>query len=85
LFPDNSESVPGTCQEVPGIKRHVPGILTRKQVPTNAPVIVRIELSAPAREGSGAESHRQSVRFTLNGGAATGTFALAYDRAATRV
>ncbi|MBI1303516.1 MAG: hypothetical protein GC172_06975 [Phycisphaera sp.] len=56
-----------------------------KQVPTNAPVIVRIELSAAAREGAGAESHRQSVRFTLNGGAAAGTFALAYDRAAKRV
>jgi hypothetical protein len=28
LSPDNSESVPGTCQEVPGIRRHAPGILT---------------------------------------------------------
>ena len=28
LFPDNSESVPGTCREVPGTRRHVPGILT---------------------------------------------------------
>jgi hypothetical protein len=53
-----------------------------KQVPTNAPVIVRIELSAAAREGAGADCHRQSVRFALNGGAATGTFALAFDRSA---
>jgi len=53
-----------------------------KQVPTNAPVVARIELSAAAREGCGGEAHRQSVRFTLNAGAATGTFALAYDRAA---
>jgi hypothetical protein len=53
-----------------------------KQVPTDAPVVVRIELSAAARERCGGEAHRQSVRFTLNVDAATGSFALAYDRTA---
>ena len=53
-----------------------------RQVATNAPVIVRIELSAAAIEGSGGDPRRQAVRFSINGGAATGTLALAYDRAA---
>lgn len=53
-----------------------------RQIPTNAPVIVRIELSAAATEGSGGDPRRQSVRFAINSGAATGTLALAYDRAA---
>lgn len=53
-----------------------------KQVPTSATVIVRIELSAAAAEGGGGDPRRQAVRFSINNGAATGTFALAYDRAA---
>jgi hypothetical protein len=40
---------------------------------------VRIELSAAAREGSGADPRRQIVRFSINGGAAHGTCALAFD------
>jgi len=53
-----------------------------KQVATGAPVIVRIELSAAAIEGSGGDPRRQAVRFSINNGCATGSFALAYDRAA---
>lgn len=53
-----------------------------KQVATDGPVIVRIELSAAAVEGSGGDPRRQAVRFSINDGSATGTFALAYDRAA---
>jgi hypothetical protein len=50
-----------------------------RQVPTERPVVVRIELSAAAREGSGADPRRQIVRFSINGGAAHGTCALAFD------
>ncbi|MEY3021889.1 MAG: hypothetical protein RIS86_1087, partial [Planctomycetota bacterium] len=50
-----------------------------RRVPTDRPVVVRIELSAAAREGSGADPRRQIVRFSINGGAAHGTCALAFD------
>ena len=53
-----------------------------KQISTKAPVIVRIELSAAAREGSGGDPHRQAVRFSINGQSASGSLALAFDRAA---
>ena len=52
-----------------------------RQVSTTAPVIVRIELSAAAHEGSGGDPRRHSVRFTINGQSASGSLALAYDRA----
>jgi hypothetical protein len=51
------------------------------QISTTASVIVRIELSAAAREGSGGDPCRHSVWFTINGQSASGSFALAYDRA----
>jgi len=53
-----------------------------RQVATKAPVIVRIELSAAAIDGSGGDPRRQAVRFSVKNGCATGSFALAYDRAA---
>jgi hypothetical protein len=53
-----------------------------RQISTTAPVIVRIELSAAAREGSGGDPCRHSVRFTINDQSASGSLALAYDRAA---
>ena len=53
-----------------------------RQVPTSAPVVVRVELSAAAHEGSGGDPRRQVARFSINGGAATGACTLAFDRAA---
>ncbi|MEZ4273142.1 MAG: hypothetical protein R3C68_17420 [Myxococcota bacterium] len=50
------------------------------QISSDAPVVVRIELSSVAHEGLGSGIRRQTARFSINGNAATGTFALVLGR-----
>jgi diaminopimelate decarboxylase len=51
-----------------------------KQIPTNEPVRVRIEL-AHAAQREGPKSRRLAVRFTIHGDAASGAFEIMFDEA----
>lgn len=68
--------------EVNPVRDTDPALSMPKQVATNAPVIVRIELSAASVKGPSGDPHRRAVRFSIDGGCATGSFALASNRAA---